>query len=203
MKSAAIALKSNQTGYRVGVRVNSDVLDSTDKLYRARRDLARARAETLVQALKLKASTADLGEADLAALDALLIEVPPPRRRCTDVQARQASLAHRRNLRHRFEPPRACAYHLSAPGLRPRAAEPEHRNAAHADGLHGDSARHDADGRYRAQPSPLRPWPADRQSARPPGDANTDLAHAHRLPPGRSRARAISTHCGPFWRGRA
>ena len=76
VKSAAIALKSNQTGYRVGVRVNSDVLDSTDKLYRARRDLARARAETLVQALKLKASTADLGEADLAALDALLIESP-------------------------------------------------------------------------------------------------------------------------------
>lgn len=28
-------------------------------------------------------------------------------------------------------------------------------------------------------------------------------AHAHRLRPGRSRARAISTHCGPFWRGRA
>ncbi|MGA7817137.1 MAG: channel protein TolC, partial [Caballeronia sp.] len=64
----------NQTGYRVGIRVNADVLDAEDKLYRARRDLARARAETLVQGLKLKASTADLSETDLAALDALLGE---------------------------------------------------------------------------------------------------------------------------------
>jgi outer membrane protein len=74
VQSANVALRSNQTGYRVGIRVNADVLDAEDRLYRARRDLARARAETLVQGLKLKASTADLSEADLAALDALLSE---------------------------------------------------------------------------------------------------------------------------------
>ncbi len=74
VRSANVALRSNQTGYRVGIRVNADVLDAEDKLYRARRDLARARAETLVQGLKLKASTADLSETDLAALDALLGE---------------------------------------------------------------------------------------------------------------------------------
>jgi outer membrane protein len=77
VRSANVALRSNQTGYRVGVRVNADVLDAADKLYRAQRDLARARAETLVQALKLKASTADLAEADLAALDTLLVEALP------------------------------------------------------------------------------------------------------------------------------
>ncbi len=74
VQSANVALRSNQTGYRVGVRVNADVLDAEDKLYRAQRELARARAETLVQGLKLKASTADLSETDLAALDALLSE---------------------------------------------------------------------------------------------------------------------------------
>jgi outer membrane protein len=79
VRSATVALRSNQTGYRVGVRVNADVLDAGDKLYRAQRDLARARTETLLQALKLKASTADLGEADLAALDTMLMETIPTR----------------------------------------------------------------------------------------------------------------------------
>jgi outer membrane protein len=74
VQSANVAMRSNKTGYRVGVRVNVDVLDAEDKLYRAQRELARARAETLVQGLKLKASTADLGENDLLALDALLSE---------------------------------------------------------------------------------------------------------------------------------
>lgn len=76
VRSATVALRSNQTGYRVGVRVNADVLDAGDKLYRAQRDFARARTETLAQALKLKASTADLDEADLAALDTMLVERP-------------------------------------------------------------------------------------------------------------------------------
>ncbi|AZQ54093.1 channel protein TolC [Burkholderia cenocepacia] len=74
VQSATVALRSNQTGYKVGVRVNADVLDAGDKLYRAQRDLARARTEAFAQALKLKASTADLSEADLAALDTMLVE---------------------------------------------------------------------------------------------------------------------------------
>jgi outer membrane protein len=74
VQSAAVALRSNQTGYRVGVRVNADVLDAEDKLYRAQRELVRSRAETALQGLKLKASIADLSEADLAALDAQMVE---------------------------------------------------------------------------------------------------------------------------------
>jgi outer membrane protein len=77
VRSADVALRSNRTGYRVGVRVNADVLDAADKLYRAQRDLARARTETLEQALKLKASAAGLAEADLAAVDTLLVEAAP------------------------------------------------------------------------------------------------------------------------------
>ncbi|MGF6265496.1 TolC family outer membrane protein [Paraburkholderia youngii] len=72
VKSAAIALRSNQTGYRVGVRVNADVLSAQDKLYSARRDLAKARQETLVQGLRLKASAARLERTDIESLNALL-----------------------------------------------------------------------------------------------------------------------------------
>jgi outer membrane protein len=77
VRSANVALQSNQTGYRLGIRVNADVLDATDRLYRAQRDLARARTETLEQALKLKASTASLTEGDLAAVDLLLVHTAP------------------------------------------------------------------------------------------------------------------------------
>jgi outer membrane protein len=87
VRSASVALRSNQTGYRVGVRVNADVLDAEDKLYRAQRDLAHARAETVVQGLKLKASTADLSEADLTALDALLAESDRAKRPQSDTGA--------------------------------------------------------------------------------------------------------------------
>ncbi len=74
VKSAAVALKSNQTGYRVGVRVNADVLEAGDKLYRAQRDLARARYETLMHGLRLKASVGALDTAELAAVDASLLQ---------------------------------------------------------------------------------------------------------------------------------
>jgi outer membrane protein len=77
VRSATVALRSNQTGYRVGLRVNADVLNAGDKLYRAQRDLVRARAETLEQALKLKASIADLSEADFADIDTMLVENIP------------------------------------------------------------------------------------------------------------------------------
>ncbi|WP_322013607.1 TolC family outer membrane protein [Paraburkholderia sp. J12] len=70
--SAEVALKSNQTGYRVGVRVNADVLSAQDKLFGARRDLAKARYETLMEGLRLKASAARLEVADLNSVNSLL-----------------------------------------------------------------------------------------------------------------------------------
>ncbi|QBR00601.1 channel protein TolC [Paraburkholderia pallida] len=72
VQSACVSLRSNNTGYRAGVRINADVLDAQDKLIRAQRDLVRARADALVQGLKLKASTGTLDYADLADLDRLL-----------------------------------------------------------------------------------------------------------------------------------
>lgn len=52
------------------MRINANVLDAEDKLFRTRRDLASARYDTLVQFLRLKASVAQLDESTLAQLDA-------------------------------------------------------------------------------------------------------------------------------------
>jgi outer membrane protein len=77
VSSAALALKSDQVGYRVGVRVNADVLAAQDKQFRAQRELIHARADVLIQSLKLKASVANLERSDIDALDSLLSASPP------------------------------------------------------------------------------------------------------------------------------
>jgi outer membrane protein len=69
-RSAETALQSDRKGFRVGVRINADVLDAEDKLFGTRRDLAKARYDTLMQFLHLKASVAQLDEATLVELDA-------------------------------------------------------------------------------------------------------------------------------------
>ncbi|NML96773.1 TolC family outer membrane protein [Paraburkholderia sp. RP-4-7] len=68
-RSAETALQSDRKGFRVGVRINADVLAAEDKLFSTRRDLARARYDTLMQFLRLKASVAQLDESTLAQLD--------------------------------------------------------------------------------------------------------------------------------------
>lgn len=68
-RSAETALRSDRKGFSVGVRINADVLDTEDKLFRTRRDLAKTRYDTLMQFLHLKASVAQLDEATLAQLD--------------------------------------------------------------------------------------------------------------------------------------
>lgn len=70
--SSLSALESNRLGYQVGVRINIDVLDAQRQLFAARRDLARARYDTLMNGLKLKAAAGNLGEDDLANINRLL-----------------------------------------------------------------------------------------------------------------------------------
>ncbi len=70
--SSQLALQANKTGYEVGVRINIDVLNAQQQLYSTRRDLAKARYDTLLAGLKLKAAAGSLGEADLAEVNALL-----------------------------------------------------------------------------------------------------------------------------------
>jgi outer membrane protein len=70
--SSNSAMESNKLGYDVGVRINIDVLNAQQQLYSTRRDLAKARYDTLINGLRLKAAAGTLAEADLAELNALL-----------------------------------------------------------------------------------------------------------------------------------
>lgn len=70
--SSNSALASNKLGYEVGVRINIDVLNAQQQLYSTRRDLAKARYDTLLNGLKLKAAAGSLAVEDLAQLNALL-----------------------------------------------------------------------------------------------------------------------------------
>lgn len=65
-------LEATQLGYKVGVRVNLDVLNAQTQLYATQRDLARARYEVLLASLKLQQVTGQLSPEHLAALGSLL-----------------------------------------------------------------------------------------------------------------------------------
>ena len=69
--SSLSSLESNRLGYEVGVRINIDVLNAENQVYVTRRDLARARFNTLLAQLKLKASVGSLAETDLEQINTL------------------------------------------------------------------------------------------------------------------------------------
>lgn len=66
------SLESNKLGYQVGVRINIDVLNAEQQLYETRKNLARARNETILYGLKLKRAAGTLVEDDLRAVNLLL-----------------------------------------------------------------------------------------------------------------------------------
>ena len=70
--SSQSALESNKLGYQVGVRINIDVLNAQRQLYSTRRDLSRARYDTIMNGLRLKAASGSLREADLVPVNNLL-----------------------------------------------------------------------------------------------------------------------------------
>lgn len=70
--SSQSSLDSNKLGYQVGVRINIDVLNAQRQLYSTRRDLARARYDTVMNGLRLKNAAGILKEDDLNAINALL-----------------------------------------------------------------------------------------------------------------------------------
>ncbi|MEI7429768.1 MAG: TolC family outer membrane protein [Betaproteobacteria bacterium] len=69
--SSTSALESNKLGYEVGVRINIDVLNAENQVYVTKRDLAKARFDTLLSQLKLKAAVGSLSEADLEQINPL------------------------------------------------------------------------------------------------------------------------------------
>lgn len=70
--STKLALEATQLGYRVGVRVNLDVLNAQTQLFSTQRDLARARYDVLVGSLRLRQVAGQLQPADLAPINSLL-----------------------------------------------------------------------------------------------------------------------------------
>jgi len=70
--SSKLALEATQLGYKVGVRVNLDVLNAQTQLYQAQRDLAKARYDVVVNSLKLRQAAGVLLPQDVAGANALL-----------------------------------------------------------------------------------------------------------------------------------
>ncbi|WP_426212149.1 TolC family outer membrane protein [Massilia sp. TWP1-3-3] len=70
--SGQSALKGNRAGYRLGIRINIDVLNAEQQVFAAQRDLSKARYETLLQGLKLKAAAGALDEYDLLKVNSML-----------------------------------------------------------------------------------------------------------------------------------
>jgi outer membrane protein len=80
--SSETALQSNRVGYEVGVRINIDVLNAQQQVFQTKRDLARARYDTILNGLRLKSAAGSLTESDVELVNALLGfepgATPPP-----------------------------------------------------------------------------------------------------------------------------
>jgi outer membrane protein len=70
--SSKLALESTQLGYRVGVRVNLDVLNAQSQLVTTQRDLAKARYDVLLATLRLRQASGQLGTPDVESVTRLL-----------------------------------------------------------------------------------------------------------------------------------
>lgn len=70
--SNLLAVEATLLGYRVGVRVNLDVLNAQTQLFSTRRDLAQARYNVLLGSLRLRQASGRLTPADVVAIDQLL-----------------------------------------------------------------------------------------------------------------------------------
>ncbi len=73
VESSQIAVSGSHAGYKLGIYNNIDVLNAEKQFYTAKRDLVKARYETLFQALKLKAAAGILSGEDLINTNALLV----------------------------------------------------------------------------------------------------------------------------------
>ncbi len=70
--SSKLALDATVLGYKVGVKVNLDVLNAQSQLYSTQRDAAGARYNYLMSQLKLRQAAGNLTNNDLLPIDALL-----------------------------------------------------------------------------------------------------------------------------------
>ncbi|MBI5924483.1 MAG: TolC family outer membrane protein [Aquabacterium sp.] len=72
--SAKLALEATQLGYRVGVRINKDVLDAQTQLTSTQKDLYKARYDVIVSSILLKQAAGTLKADDLVDLNKLVAQ---------------------------------------------------------------------------------------------------------------------------------
>ncbi|HSI59039.1 MAG TPA: TolC family outer membrane protein [Ideonella sp.] len=70
--SSKLALEATQLGYRVGVRVNIDVLNAQTQLFQTQRDLSKARYDVVMGGLRLRQASGLLVPDDVQAVNTLL-----------------------------------------------------------------------------------------------------------------------------------
>ena len=70
--SSRLSLEATQLGYKVGVRVNIDVLNAQTQLFQTQRDLFKSRYDVLVNSLRLRQASGQLTPNDLLAVNSLL-----------------------------------------------------------------------------------------------------------------------------------
>lgn len=71
-RSSQSALDANKLGYQVGVRINIDVLNAQSQLFQTKRDLAQARYNVLLGALRLRQASGALSPDDLQPINSML-----------------------------------------------------------------------------------------------------------------------------------
>ncbi len=71
--SNKLSLEATQLGYKVGVRVNIDVLNAQSQLFQTQRDLAKARYDVILNRLKLRQASGVLAPQDIFTVEALLV----------------------------------------------------------------------------------------------------------------------------------
>ena len=108
----------------MGVRINVDVLNAQQQLFTTRRDLSKARYDTIIAGLKLKASTGTLKEDDIEMINGLLSEpvvlvvppvpAPPPARSGTPAAVSKPAVS--------APTPAPASASDAKPGMRPPAA---------------------------------------------------------------------------------
>lgn len=70
--SSKLALEATQLGYKVGVRVNLDVLNAQTQLFNTQQNLAKARYDVVMTSLKLRQASGQLKPEDVSAVNQLL-----------------------------------------------------------------------------------------------------------------------------------
>ena len=68
-----LALEATQLGFKVGVRVNIDVLNAQAQLYTTQAQLAKARYDLIMAGLRLRQASGRLTPDDVASVNGLLI----------------------------------------------------------------------------------------------------------------------------------